>query len=90
MLPLQYVAQLPRSELPRNVILMTDGGVENTDDVVAQVRRDHYKTGTRYYSFGIGSGASRGLVEGSAQNGGGAHEMIDDSDVHAGMIETKV
>jgi len=87
---LRHISQLSRSDLPRNVIFMTDGGVTNTYEVIAQVRRDHINTGTRYFSFGIGSGASRGLVEGSASNGGGYHEMIDDTDAKAGMISDKV
>jgi hypothetical protein len=39
---------------------------------------------------GIGSGASRGLVEGVAKESGGSFEMIDDSDVRAGKVSEKV
>ena len=40
--------QLYNSGLPRNILVITDGGVSNTYDVIAYVNKDHVTTGCRY------------------------------------------
>ena len=44
----------------------------------------------RYFTFGIGRGASRGLIEDTAKASGGAFEMIDDIDISSGKVGDKV
>ena len=60
--------------LPRQVVLLTDGEVTNTDAVVALARR-HAGT-ARVFTFGIGAGASVHLVRAVARASGGAAEFI--------------
>jgi Ca-activated chloride channel family protein len=73
--PLEAILQRPvRPELPRQLFILTDGQVTNTDAVLKLVRK-HSDT-TRVFTFGIGAGASQHLVRGLARAGGGAAEFI--------------
>ena len=73
--PLKAVLEKkPNPELPRQVFLLTDGQVSNTEAVISLVRK-HSGT-TRVFTFGIGAGASHHLVRGVARAGEGAAELI--------------
>lgn len=61
---------------PRQMFVITDGQVCNTAGVLAFVRDDHRRHGTRYFALGIGAGASRALVKGIAEQGGGASAFV--------------
>ena len=78
------VSQKPIEGLPRQVVLLTDGEVTNTDAVIALAKR-HAGT-TRFFTFGIGAGASQHLVRGIARASGGAAEFIAPGE----RIEAKV
>jgi Ca-activated chloride channel family protein len=76
--------QAARSGLPRQVVVLTDGEVTNTDAVLSLAAR--HAASARIFTFGIGAAASRHLVSGLARAGGGAAEFI-----HPGeRIEPKV
>ena len=72
------------SELPRQLIVMTDGQVTNTEAVMALVRK-HSET-ARVFTLGIGAGASHDLVRGMARAGAGEAEFIYPGE----RIESKV
>jgi hypothetical protein len=56
-----------KSKLMRHLFLLTDGGVEDTDEVLKIIEQDQLNT--RVHTFGIGSGASPILVYGAALAG---------------------
>jgi Ca-activated chloride channel homolog len=78
------VAQTVATGVARQVVLLTDGEVSNTDAVLALAKR-HAGT-TRFFTFGIGAGASHHLVRGMARASGGAAEFIAPGE----RIEAKV
>ncbi len=70
--------------LPRQILLLTDGEVTNTDEII-DLARKHAST-ARFFTFGIGAGASHHLVRGIARASGGAAEFISPGE----RIEAKV
>ncbi len=82
---LQYVVQQPLvAGLPRQVLVLTDGEVTNTDAVIALARR--HAAAARFFTFGIGAGASHHLVKGIARASRGAAEFITPGE----RVEAKV
>ncbi|KAL6058963.1 von Willebrand factor A domain-containing protein 5A [Balamuthia mandrillaris] len=74
--PLQSILSTPPDPYyPRQVFVLTDGEVGNTDQVLAYVAAN--AKSTRVFSFGIGSGASPHLVNGLARAGNGQAEFIE-------------
>ena len=53
---------------------MTDGAITNTNDVIKIVKDStiKFENKLRFFSLGIGSGASKSLCEGIAKNGLGS------------------
>lgn len=72
---------------PKNIFILTDGAIKNTDQVVAKIRQ--YNHSVRVHTFGIGSGASRYLVKETAKAGLGTSALIadDDTQVKAKIIQ---
>ena len=60
----------------RNVFLITDGGVNDTDMVLDLIQRHAWNC--TIYALGIGSGVSPELVTGAADFGKGVCEFASD------------
>jgi hypothetical protein len=60
--------------LPRQIFVLTDGEVSNTDAVIELVRQ--HGADTRVFAFGIGAAPSHHLVKGLARAGEGEAEFI--------------
>ncbi len=71
---LQIFAEQTRSGVPRQIFLLTDGEVRNTEECIATVRNNAHTT--RVFTFGIGDAASVALCEGMAEAGEGRAEFI--------------
>ncbi|XP_034278908.1 von Willebrand factor A domain-containing protein 5A-like isoform X2 [Pantherophis guttatus] len=77
--PLKAIYSQPCLEgNPRQIFVFTDGEVFNTNEVIAEVRRN--SGSHRCFCFGIGEGASTALVKGIARAAGGSAEFITGKD----------
>lgn len=82
---LRYVFGQPAVPgLARQVLVLTDGEVTNTDEVIALAKR--HAASARCFTFGIGAGASQHLVRGIARASGGTAEFISPGE----RVEAKV
>ena len=79
---LEHVLGLRKIEgYTRNILIMTDGEVTSPDLVINLVHTQSKLTNTFVHTIGIGSGASRHLVEGVANAGRGAYYFITEGEV---------
>ena len=79
--PLKAVYALPEIPgHPRQIIVLTDGEVADTEEVIALVRENHQQRHSdwRLFAMGIGSSVSHSLVRGMAKVGRGTVQMVGD------------
>lgn len=66
------------SGMRRQIFLLTDGAVHNTDQIINLIEQKALDTNSRVHTFGVGRGASTQLIKGAAIAGFGSHAFIDD------------
>eukprot|EP00826_Nyctotherus_ovalis_P020298 TRINITY_DN1635_c0_g5_i1.p1 TRINITY_DN1635_c0_g5~~TRINITY_DN1635_c0_g5_i1.p1 ORF type:complete len:575 (+),score=109.59 TRINITY_DN1635_c0_g5_i1:316-2040(+) len=77
--PLEKVFSKPVDHFyPRSIFLLTDGDVCNPGSVINLIRNNAHNT--RVHTFGIGSGASRQLIKGSAIAGNGYFQFATEGE----------
>ncbi len=76
--PLAKIKAWPRDaiNLKRRVFVLTDGQVRNNQEVIACASQD--AENCRVFTFGLGSGCDRNLVEGVAKAGRGTCSIVQD------------
>lgn len=70
----------------RNIFLLTDGAVSNTNQVFTTIEANCVYNQSRVFSIGIGNGCSELLVKRSAKLGNGRSVIIADNDNVEGKI----
>ncbi|KAM9801744.1 protein mono-ADP-ribosyltransferase PARP4 isoform 3-T4 [Syngnathus typhle] len=88
--PLQALALLPPSQGTRNLFLLSDGHLQNSE-VTLQLIRDNVEH-SRLFTCGISSTANRHMLRTLAQAGCGAYEFYDAKNKHqwAEKVERQV
>lgn len=79
--PLQEIFKMCEGKKNVQLIILTDGGVSDTEIVIALVHENRAKL--RVFSIGIGSSVSTSLVEGLANAGRGSYEFLSEQNLHA-------
>ncbi|XP_071169512.1 von Willebrand factor A domain-containing protein 5A-like isoform X2 [Mytilus edulis] len=81
----QIYQQKAKSAYPRQIFLLTDGEVQNTNEVISLVKQN--AANTRVFTFGIGEGVSTSLIKGVANASNGKATFIRDKDnMHAKVM----
>lgn len=68
----------PIEGYPRQLFLLTDGGVSNTQGVIKMVGLNNKYA--RVHTIAVGNGASEDLILGCAKSGKGYHVFINDDE----------
>ena len=63
---------------PKQIFLLTDGAVPNTEQVIKMVRRNRNRG--KVHTIGIGNDCSSQLIKGCAEKSRGLHIFISDSE----------
>jgi uncharacterized protein YegL len=79
--PIRHALNLPKmSGFQRNIYLLTDGAVSNSEAVVSQARTMTANNQARIFSIGIGNGCSEKFIKQIAEQGRGKSLLLVDKD----------
>ncbi|KAI1131424.1 von Willebrand factor type A domain-containing protein [Nemania abortiva] len=67
-------------DMELNVIILTDGQIWSQDQLFQIIREASEKDGSRFFSLGIGPGASTALVQGIASEGNGISQFVSEGE----------
>ena len=70
---------LAEKEMKRQIYLLTDGAVHNTQEVVKLIDKCALATNTRVHTLGVGNGASTELIKESANAGAGSYHFVENN-----------
>lgn len=73
---------------PRTVILLTDGGVSNTEDLVSYVKKS--ANSTKIFTIGVGNDPSRDLVDGIAKYTRSKSAYISNMNMISNVVMTQM
>jgi Vault protein inter-alpha-trypsin domain/von Willebrand factor type A domain len=79
-----YSPNIPRYQ--RSLILLTDGSVSNSEDVIKKTRENCVLNRFRVFTVGIGNGVSEQFIKGVAKAGNGTSDIIHNLNI----IEDKI
>ncbi len=69
---LQAAVQIPGPSIPQDFLLITDGEVWQSEEIIGRIRKSEH----RVFTVGVGSAVSEGFVRQLAQTTGGACELV--------------
>ena len=78
--PIQATISQSDHDAAFNVIILTDGEIWAQDELFKIIRRSSEEHGSRFFSLGIGDGASTSLVQGIATEGNGISQFVADGE----------
>ncbi|HEY9669711.1 MAG TPA: VIT domain-containing protein, partial [Coleofasciculaceae cyanobacterium] len=70
----------------RSIVLITDGLIGDDQQIIAEVQK-RLKPGNRLYSFGVGNGVNRFLIDRIAEEGRGTSEVLPYSEPAQNVVE---
>ncbi|KAI0539984.1 von Willebrand factor type A domain-containing protein [Xylaria digitata] len=74
--PVQATLSQRYQDLALNVIMLTDGEIWSQDELFKTIRESSEQHRSRFFSLGIGRGASTALVQGIATEGNGISQFV--------------
>ncbi|KAI1419906.1 von Willebrand factor type A domain-containing protein [Xylaria sp. FL1777] len=74
--PIRETLSRRDQDLVLNVLILTDGEIWNQDVLFKMIRDSAEQYGSRFFSLGIGQGASTSLVQGIATEGNGTSQFV--------------
>ncbi|KAI1361164.1 von Willebrand factor type A domain-containing protein [Xylaria arbuscula] len=78
--PVQATISQSDHEVALNAIILTDGEIWDQAELFKMIRESSEQYGSRFFSLGIGNGASTSLVQGIAIEGNGISQFVADGE----------